>query len=44
MLLKVIFDIITKRFRNTIKIGIELIYTCIMLSNVEAIEFNGGAS
>ena len=34
--------IITQRHRNTIKIGIERIYNCFRLSNVNAIEFNGG--
>ena len=39
---KVIINIITQCYRNTIEIGIESICNCFMLSNVDAIEFNGG--
>ena len=38
----IIIYIITQRHRNTIKIGIELIWNCFRLSNVNANEFNGG--
>ena len=36
------YQFITKCYRNSIKIEIEHICNCFMLSNVDDIEFNGG--
>ena len=40
----VIIVIVTQCYRNTIKIGIEHIYKCFGLCNVDAIEFKGGTN